>query len=53
MRAAVVVASLVAVTGPALPAQGGTGATGAQASGSPANGKDTVKPGDTPWDIAK
>lgn len=51
MRAAVVVASLVAVTGPALPAQ--TGATGAQASANPATVKHTVKPGDTLWDIAK
>jgi LysM repeat protein len=53
MRAALVVASLVAVTVPALQAQAVSGATGAQVSANPATVKHTVKPGDTLWDIAK
>lgn len=53
MRAAVIVASLVAVTSPALEAQAGTGANAAKASPTPATVKHTVKPGDTLWDIAR
>ncbi len=53
MRAAVIVASLVAVTTSALGAQVVPAPNGAAARANPAVVKHTVKRGDTLWDIAK
>lgn len=53
LRAAVIVASLVTVTTPALVAQVVPAPTGATARATPAVVKHTVKRGDTLWDIAK
>ncbi|MEO6864130.1 MAG: LysM peptidoglycan-binding domain-containing protein [Gemmatimonadaceae bacterium] len=53
IRAAVIVASLVAVATPALGAQVVPATTAAAARANPAVVKHTVKRGDTLWDIAK
>lgn len=53
LRAAVIVASLVTVTTPALVAQVVPATTGATTRATPAVVKHTVKRGDTLWDIAK
>lgn len=53
LRAAVIVASLVTVTAPALVAQVVTTTSDATAHATPSVVKHTVKTGDTLWDIAK
>ncbi|MES2357073.1 MAG: LysM peptidoglycan-binding domain-containing protein [Gemmatimonadota bacterium] len=52
-RAAVIVASLLAVTAPALQAQVVPAKNAQAARATPSVVKHTVKPGDTLWDIAK